>query len=350
MGAVKYIFFLLVSLLFSGCFDKGPEIVNMKEQYFVFNSFPPRQVAIPEKGGELLPWTSQVRVSDYAVADGVLYMGVNSSGILKLTINEPCLTSFDFVENSSIFSGRTLKKLFLADGRLYCHLYRDTFFSELSSDELMPPLIWMNLGDNNFKYDFMKEKDLSEWEVVDLYSSSGMWFSAWKYSDADLCSFRYFTHDISGNNMAEIDENTFQTGIPIIGLDNETGSDNPLRRIYSFTDRNSIVDIVVKEEDISPDKVYRFYPEGEDPDGYKEIPVYRQSGEYYFICNNKILCLESDNIFNYRLSPLPSGYTYTGICSSERYLFLFWEYKSFFKTGKAGFSIIDKKRVDKITL
>ena len=179
-------------------------------------------------------------------------MGVNSSGILKLTINEPCLTSFDFVENSSIFSGRTLKKLFLADGRLYCHLYRDTFFSELSSDELMPPLIWMNLGDNNFKYDFMKEKDLSEWEVVDLYSSSGMWFSAWKYSDADLCSFRYFTHDISGNNMAEIDENTFQTGIPIIGLDNETGSDNPLRKIYSFTDRNSIVDIVVKEENISP--------------------------------------------------------------------------------------------------
>ena len=74
----------------------------------------------------------------------------------------------------------------------------------------------------------------------------------------------------------------------------------------------------------------------------------KNSSHVWFLVGNDVYRMganrEKEKIL---LDPLPDGFIYTGICCENSRIYLFWEYQSFFKTGKSGFLIIDEKRVDK---
>ena len=182
--------------------------------------------------------------------------------------------------------------------------------------------------------------------------SGDCWISSWKMSDRDSNSFSYYIHDIKGNNISGISEADYREKLFI--SENDEKTDPSLSEIYNFVQglsiRAGVTDLSVKYYGCTASENYRFISSSEEQGSYLSVPVYRSGGRCWFTADNRIYCLENNKISRIRISRLPEGYRYTGLCCEQGRIFLFWEYQSFFHTGKSGFTVIEKKRVDKIDI
>ena len=331
-------------------FSSG-EKAELSEQHFLLNSFPVKQISIPEDSGNLLPWTGQTRISDYAVAGDYLFLAVNNTGIMKIPLDNPSVETMQLYREDRFFSGNTMKSLFYFNGSIFCHLYHDTFFSEDYSASALSPVIKLN-SDNTFTAEFKRSSELERKEAVDFVFSDSCWVSSWKMSDRDSNSFSYYRHDIHGNNISPVSESYYREKL-LVSVNNEN-SDPSLVKIYNFVQSLScsadITDLSVKYSGCTSSENYRYVSSSEESGSYISVPVYRTDECLWFTADNRIYCLENNKISRISSARLPEGYRYTGICSSKGRIYLFWEYQSFFNTGNSGFSVIDEKGVDKIAI
>lgn len=346
---------LFLCSVLTACFDTAPEISVPAGygQFFVLNNSPHKQISVPDESGDLLPWTEQLRVSDYTAAGDYLYLAVNKAGILEIPLENPDIDSMILYQDEKYISGNTMKKIFYYKGYIYCHLYRDSFFSGSCSGSSASPLIRLDRRESKFVSEFEKNESMKNRETVDFIFSNDKWVSSWKYSDENSSSFRYFSHDINGGNIAEISESEYRHSIDF--EDDSEKADPVLDRIQTFLLKEenpaAIIDLYIKEADCISGKTLRFNIVYAEAGTYSLIPVYKTEGNYYFTVNNSIYKISSKGeIILYDIKPLPEGFNYTGICAERGNIFLFWEYQSFFNTGNSGFSIIDEKRVEKITI
>ena len=350
--------YFLIVVLISSCTDSAPEADASEGgntaavEYYLFNSFPVKQSFIPEDGGELLPWTEQVRIADYTAADNFLYLAVNNTGILKIPLDNPSEENIELVEDELYISGNTMKSLFYYKDSLFCHLYRDTFFTDDFSGSSESPLIKLDSTVNVFMPEFIRSKTVENMEAVDFIYAGGEWVSSWKYSDKDTSSFSYYMHDIKGKGISEISEAEYRASLA--SYDDADSADPSLLKILNFVHEKSepgyMTDLSLKYLDCTAVENHRFIKTSEEPGTYLNIPVYRSGTGYWFSEGSSIYNFTGSGIAQLDLDPLPEGYRYTGICSEKGKVYLFWEYQSFFSTGNTGFSIIDEKRVDKITI
>ena len=351
--------YFLITVLITGCFDSAPEAEasaggnSIDNKYYLFSSFPVEKAFIPEEGGKLLPWTEQVRIADYTVADNFLFLAVNNTGILKIPLDNPSEKNIELIENDLYIPGNTMKSLFFYNDSLLCHLYKDTFFSDEFSGYSESPLIRLDSRNNIFLPEFVRNEKMENMEAVDFIYTGEKWVSSWKYSDKDTSSFSYYMHDIKGGGISEISEAEYRGKLAV--YDDAENTDSSLARILEFAHEISgpgyMTDLSLKYRDCTAAENHRFITASEDPGTYMNIPVYRSGSVYWFSAGSNIYSY-SDNsgIKQLDLDPLPEGYRYTGICSEMGKVYLFWEYQSFYYTGNSGFSVIDEKRVDKITI
>ena len=351
----KILFILLSAALCTGCTRTAPEKTFSgdstipAEDYFLLNSYPVKQISVPEESGNLLPWTLQTRVADYTVAGDYLYLAVNNTGIIKLTLSDPSVDSMKLYQEDKYISGNTMKSVFFYEDSLFCHLYHDTFFSEQYSVSSASPVVKLDT-DNGISAEFKKRDIFTNKEAVDFIFAGSCWISSWKRSDSDSTSFTYYKHDLRGNNISEISEAVYRRNLVI--NENKTESDPALYKIYKFVNKLDsdvyITDLSVKYQDCTASEIHRYTSSSPDIGSYISVPVYRTEDCLWFTADNKIYFLENNKITRILSEPLPAGYRYTGICCEKGKIFLFWEYQSFFNTGNSGFTIIDEKRVDKI--
>jgi hypothetical protein len=347
----RILIYFLFAGLFSACFDTAPELKSLGEQYFVFNSFPHNKISIPYEPGDFLPWTLQVRVSDYIASGNHLYVAVNNTGIFKIPLNNPDINSFTMYENDEIFPGNTLKKLFNYNDGIYCHIYRDTFFSDKLTDRLSSPVFKLDKDNSLVSPEFIKGQNLKNWDAVDFVYNGSSWVSSWKYAGDEISGFKYFNHAIDGSSILEISEAVYRSSLTAKAA--PAGSSTVLNKLLVYvlenTEDNAVTDLCIKERGSVSDKIIRYYSGAADNNTYQSVSVYKEGDDYFFTVNDKIYVIdELGNISRYNTKNLPSGCRYTGICSEGDYLYLFWEYSSFFETGNAGFTIITKKGLDKI--
>lgn len=349
MKIFKIPVYLLFAVLLTACSDAAPEINSSGEQYFVFNSFPHKKISIPDEPGDFLPWTSQVRVSDFTTAENYLYVAVNNTGIFKIPLDKPDINSFTMYENDEVFSGNTLKKLFNYNNNIYCHIYRDTFFSDKLSGRPSSPLFRLDKDGDSVSPEFIKDQKLEKWEAVDFVYTGSSWLSSWKYAGEDLTAFRYFIHDIDGMGLSEISEAVYRSSLSAESGSSSAALNKLMDYILANTENNAVTDLCVKERGSVTDKIIRYYSPAADDNSYQSVPVYKEGSSYFFSVNDNIYNIdESGYISRYLVKDLPSGCRYTGICSEGDFLYLFWEYSSFFETGNSGFTITGKKGLDKI--
>ena len=351
----KILFLVFSAVILSSCSRTAPEesfsggSTQSLDEYFLLNSFPVKQVSIPEESGNLLPWTKQVRVADYSVAGNCLFLAVNNTGIIKIPLDNPSAETFELYKDDKYISGNTMKSVFFFEDSLFCHLYHDTFFSDDYSKSSASPVIKLN-SDNTITAEFKRSSIFDNKEAVDFIFAGNCWISSWKKAGSDSSSFSYYKHDIKGNNISEISEAVYRKNLVI--NEKKNYSDPALLKIYDFIQSlNSNVymtDLSVKYSNCTASENHRYISSSKDSGSYVSVPVYRTEECLWFTADNKVFFLENNKITRILSETLPSGYRYTGICCEHGKIYLFWEYQSFFNTGNSGFSIIDEKRVDKI--
>ncbi len=354
---IKLSSILQILLFFTGCFGHSPETTVSGEsdviKYYQLGSFPSEVDNIPSDSGELLPWTEQVRVADYTAAENTLHLALNNTGILTIPLNDPSPEKIDLIQDDSFFSGNTVKSLFYYENSIFCHIYHDTFFSSDYSVFSESPLIRLDKEEKDFISEFSRTNLPDRWEAVDFVYSENKWISSWKHSDEKSSSFRYFSHDIQGEDVSEILESEYRASLAVCG--NRDSSDPVIVEILDFVREKSgavnMTDISVKYIDCIAPENHRFSDPSVPPGSYMFVPVYKNSSHVWFLVGNDVYRMEENGEKEkILLDPLPAGFIYTGICCENSRIYLFWEYQSFFKTGKSGFLIIDEKRVDKNTI
>ena len=359
--SLEILSFLFLSALLTGCFKSSPDAAltggeKKKEthgSYYLINSYPSEESSVPSGSGELLPWTEQRRVADYTSAGDFLYLALNNTGILKIPLDDPYHGKMDLIENDYYLSGNTMKSLFYYKKSIYCHIYRDNFFSGKSGRYSHSPLVKLDSSEGNLVSDFVKSSSLEKYEAVDFIYSGGRWISAWKHTDNNSSSFNYYSHDIRGCNLSGITESEYRKSLS--GNNGKKTDVTDLEKILGFIQTVSspagISDLSVKYLNCSTAENYRFMNSSDDSDSYLSVPVYKSGSTCWFTFEDRVYKLSEKSVLEkLLLDPLPEGYNYTGVCCERGKLYLFWEYQSFFYSGNSGFSIIDEKGVDKIRI
>lgn len=383
--ATYILFFVTVTLLFSGCSKKvnprdiqelDKEIATHTWYYLTEYSF--EQIDLPQHSPSVLkkPWTEAVRISAAACVPGnssgeySAYAIVNRTGILAFTEKNASLFC-----DSSIFSEETADGLVFSENRPVFYLYRSTFFNEglLKSDSIsfmQAPSVTSVEQSRSFLVQFnpmsklcfplvsYSNLNLNENDQITGYFWNGKtWACSAKTLNDDHVESSYFcwepsvsltslTPALNANQFtfSELNENKYRAlHTPLLFRD----APSELKKLLS-----SIPDsfpFFITWRDSSGTSPISFYQEGngETPvnanaqlcDSAGFTAALFSDGTTYLMQN------ETGKITAFRLPKLPEGFSYSELALAGNTLYVSWEEKSFYQTGKAGFLQVNLKGV-----
>lgn len=300
---------------------------------------------------ELYPWPLSVRISDIAGTDEGAAVCVNGKGIAFFSpAGGKSRISYIAVED---FAKKTTGNIIKKENSILCHIYKNTFFTDdLISDD-SAPFVEIDLKDNSVKK-FVPESPVfpSGYSLTELNLKEEIWYSAWKQSDKSKTVFRYFTHTTpGGENLKEITEAVFKSSVRELDKSNAPvllkKSLDHLLETKGGTKK--IIDLTLRSPYLPAPVSYSVNSQNGNREKYEKINAAAGDEKYYFAYGKGIFTAENNKISMLEIDKLPEDYYYTALYYQDGKLYAAWEQQQFYLTGEAGLSIIDEKKVDKIT-
>lgn len=313
-----------------------------------------------EPAGKMVPWPHAPRITDINQSEKKVYCLVNRAGITQ----SPDFSLKGRDLKGALFNSYTAGYMVKNRGELFAHLYLNAFFDDTLSGKritLESPFIRIlpdgaGVANSVFEY---PETNLSAegYYLVDLKRNSFnvgavVWVSAWKRSSAEAAEFRYYSHEnFLGRNSRQITEALYRQSASLLS---QTSLPTAIKNLAAFlieknSRENTVVDMVYRDKKIDyPFSCLVAMPDAENGD-YSRICATAEGEKYFASYDRNIYSHEEGDIFCFSgVEELPEKYSYTALFACNGLLYAAWEEQSFFLTGRAGLSIIDIERVDKI--
>ena len=310
--------------------------------------------------GKMVPWPHAPRITDITHSEKKVYCLVNRAGMVQ----SPDFSVKSRELKETLFNNYTAGYMVKSRGELFAHLYLNTFFDDTPSGKRIPlesPFIRILPDGAEVANSVFEDPEINlsaeGYYLVDLKRNSfngddSIWISAWKRSSADVVEFRYYSHEnFLGRSSRQITETQYKQSTPLLS---QTSLPVAVKNLALFVLEkngrgNTVVDMVYRGENMDyPFSCLVFMRDAENGD-YEKICA-TSEGEKYFASYGRNIYSHVDGDFFYLsgVEELPGKYSYTALFACNGLLYAAWEEQSFFLTGRAGLSIIDIERVDKI--
>jgi len=303
----------------------------------------------------LYPWPLAVRISDIAGTDEGTAVCVNGKGAALFGMSGGGDDIFYFT--AEIFAYKTTGNIIKKENSILCHIYKNTFFTGDYLSDDYGPFVEIDLKGNTVKKYAPGNLTVhssfpSGYSLTELNLKGKEWYSAWKQSSKTKTMFRYFTHTTpEGENIREINEQIFKSSI--MELNESTAPDLLKNSIVQLLEKmggtNKIIDLTLRGPDMPAPLEYSAGNLNGNREKYEKINAAAGEGQYFFTYGKRIYTVENNKIFMLEVDKLPQDYYYTALYWQNGKLYAAWEQQQFYLTGKAGLSIINEKKVDKIT-
>ncbi len=303
----------------------------------------------------LYPWPLSVRISDIAGTDYGTAVCVNRKGIalFGLSGGEGDISYFADENFAKKTTGNIIKK----ENSILCHIYKNTFFTDDYLSDDSDPFVEIDLKGNTVKK-YAPDKPtaypsfLAGYSLTELNLKEKIWYSAWKQSSKTKTLFRYFTHTTpEGENIREVTEQIFKSSI--MELKESTApvllKENIVQLLEIMDGTNKIIDLTLRGPDMPAPLEYSAGSLNGNREKYEKINAAEGDGKYFFTYNKRIYTTENNKILMLEIDKLPEDYFYTALSYQNGKLYAAWEQQQFYLTGEAGLSIINEKKVEKIT-
>ena len=321
---------------------------NQEEWFYSIKDFS----LITAQTRSLTPWPQAVRISDIAETEnGAIVILINKKGVITVagsaSINDTAKITHESLANY------TSEEIITNSNLVLCHVYNDTFFDNNFSVPLSP---FVEIDIDN-KKSIYRQNDYpaitNNFSLINLKKIDDKWFSAWKKSNDNGTIFKYFMHNSPlGENASEITESRFMLANQVL---NNSNLPNNLKDFISNITKveinnNFIIEVELRSKDNPVVTKYLLGTAGSDSSHYEKMCVSSEQGKYFISYKGEIYLIENGNLYCFSgVEKLPHNYNYTVLYASGDTLYAAWEQQRFFLTGACGLTLIDKKRVDKIT-
>ncbi len=335
---------------------------------FAKSSFPDRSTGVLFK-----PWTESVRISDANTdsADGGLML-VNRLGVLVFTEKETPA----FLQDVRLFATATAGNLVFTDGEPVFTLYRSSFFNKeaapktanaapsvsvkapLAADVNRPYIVRIARANMMF-YPLLTYEDMkaSDSEITGTHYDGTNWLSSIKSVTSNQTKFRYEKWQSLGSLLSlspvgggkkitanEINKDAYRAAWEPLPF-----TKAPLRLRQQLAKIPASITYSVSCKTAGGPSP-RFYMHGVGDSILDSSSVISASwictlfadGTTYFTgaLNNRFI-VKDGKTFAFRLPKLPANFRYTDFCISGDYLAAGWEESDFFRTGRAGFVVVN---------
>lgn len=374
---------VLLTAFTTGC-SKKHKLENIQEldtksvthAWYYLTGYSVEKTDLPQHAPSVLhkPWTEAVRISCAASVPGTTsspykaYALVNRAGILALKEN-----TIELFCDNSLFPNETADGLVFSWSRPVFYFYRSTFFNEtlLQQSSLSQDLKQTTVNNSrSFLVQFNPQSKLcyplvsynniklnEEDQITGYFWNGKTWACGAKTLHNDRVEFKYFcweplialtemTPALNANNFnfSELTERKYQLlNTPQFFND----APSSLKKLLSSIPKN--YPLFITWRDSSGTSPVGFYQEG---DGSTPLNAQAQlcesSGFTTCVFNDGTTYLmenESGTITAFRLPKLPRGYSYSEFAIAGNTLYVGWEEKSFYKTGRAGILQVNLKEV-----
>ena len=299
------------------------------------------------------PWTVRPRVSAIVQHDGGIYLGINGYGVVLLDPASPESVPARALIDPALFGGRVLERIFTFDGRLFCHLYRNTAFDTDPPEGPPAALLEIVTGADGlsaspFPLPFQAEHP--DWEAVELLpAAGGDWYASWKRS-GETVEFAYVRFPFPGGRELDV---TREEVVKAYGYADIRQAPIPVWELFTeIADRSggeTVVHLTVSSPDItSPDR-FRAGSRTSLERGRAElraVNLYEAGGVYALLtADGRVLFHDTDgSTSRLTLPSLPRGYVYTEVWTDGSSLIAGWEEQDFLYVGAAGFVVAPRFR------
>ena len=376
-GYKKPVSIYLLSAASDPSFYRDLQAADKEEWFYSVKDFS----IITAREKPLVPWPRAVRISDIVETEnGTIVILINKKGVAAFqeigafqgagafqgtaAVQKAADFQGDGFLSAKItdesFSNYTSGKIITNNNSILCHVYADTFFDENFSAPLSP---FVEIDIDKKKSTYTKHNypvSTNDYSLINLKKINDKWFSAWKKSNAKETLFKYFVHSSHlGENAGEIAESKFMLADQF--LNNSNLPDTLKKFISNITkpeiSNNSIIEVEIRSKDNQVVTTYLMGTAGSDSSHYEKMCVSPEraealagsAGRYFISYKGGIYFIENNNVYLLSgVEKLPNNYRYTVLYASEEMLYAAWEQQRFFLTGACGFTLIEKKRVDKI--
>lgn len=295
---------------------------------------------------QLLPWTSQVAVVDMCSAGSTVYLGINrvGLGVVNRGAEEPeigLITDRRFAE-------RTLRQVFLHDGLIHCHLYRDTVLATGTTPTTPGAALVAYEPRTGRLTDVLLpfQREHPAWEATALVRSApDAWLLTWKQTTNGGVEYRRQRYDTTTGDTEDLDLETYQRAYAFRDVGRVPKPLAKLLRRVSIP-AGAVVHVTVEGPDMSVPHRYRDGDAEELAAGSAElvhIQARRHESTWYLLTPRRILRARNSGevLSSIELPTLPDDTVYTGLAVASGYAVAAWEQRAFPLVGRAGFVIVD---------
>lgn len=364
-------------LVFTGCSKKvNPEDIKeldtqtVTHTWYYLTGYSIEKTDLPQHAPSVLlkPWTEAVRISNAACVPGInkaeyqAYAIVNRTGILALKEKGPELFCDD-----SIFREETADGLVFSEGRPVFYLYRSTFFNE----ELLEPanaasfaqtaapsveqqrsfLVQFN-PQSKLCYPLVSYKNINlneDDQITGYFWNGKTWACSAKTIKNDHVEFSYFSWE-PFVSLTELTPALNQNQFTFSEL-SEAGY-RALHTPSLFKEAPSLLKKLLS----SIPESFAFYVTWRDSSGISPVSFYQEGdGSTPLNANAQlnetdgltaalftdgttfVMQNDTEEITAFRLPKLPENYSYSEMAVAGNTLYVSWEERDFYKTGRAGF-------------
>jgi hypothetical protein len=291
-------------------------------------------------------------VTGFAELGERLIIGLNGYGIAATGRSDPVGSGFTLFHDRDIFAGRALSNLFVREGKLYCHVYRNTTFDTPAPKGTGIALLHIDFEDPSrwaIPESFRFQQDHPDWEAVEILpSENGAWKATWKKT-GDTVEYMHVSFAYPGGPEQAVDRDHVEESYRFNDI---RDAPEHLQNVYRAMARRSARDIVFH--------IALHEPGGAEPQRYRagsanalsagratlrNIEAYR-SGDMTVLLDPpwRIRYSSStDQEGSILLPALPDGMSYSALWYGEDTCVVSFEYRDFFDIGASGILIVDMK-------
>ena len=292
------------------------------------------------------PWTVQSRVADMAFFDGILYCGVNGSGLAAMTRDAAGKISFDYHPDPLIFGHRTITTLVPRQGTLAVHVYFNALLNDARQQDLsLGGISLVSYSPQKSDYSFLIppfQRMNPDWEAVGFATESENSFDLeWKYTDASETRFQYTRFHADTKVEEPADRDTFLSALGVPAIE---GPSVPSNLASFFASCRSEMPALSPGASLQfslrsrESPVRRNYRSRKESETAVAVPMFEEEGGLLALLpDGRVLSAGSGGTPRALALPrMPAGFHYTDFVKWGASLIVSWEEISFTDVGRAG--------------
>lgn len=326
----------------------------------------------PEK--TLEPWTEKPRITSGSIINNKVFFTVNKLGILVCPaasgVQPNGISSQTYlVKEDSLFTDYTAGNMYCVNGKPTFNLYTNTIFDKIENSitTTIPILIQFNPIANEFKTllnknDFVPVKESKLFKKLNLNSLQYVnqkWYASFKNSLNNQTTILYTkTYSIEPENIKSLSKNISCTQIKQEEFRQKT-EPTPFHLapqkiqdlLYMIPKTTPFYIRYIKDSDFNTTIFSQSSKHGEIIEGYAmttpncSLAVFTDGTTYFAGKLPYKQVLKNGKTIAFKLPSLPDNYVYADSFIAGSNLYVSWEQRDFYKTGKSGFLVVNLEKV-----